>query len=157
MSDRVDDGGVYALLELAGSAPPTIATAARTIPRFPRASKSSSSVQRLAPNGRQDRPEGRFDRGGIIAIPDGCYLDSTFFTGSNDPVEPECRPAPAMGRKPSLKNRRTAATVLGASLLGFAVAFFVCTRLLPALGLGWNDVVCLGANSNPSPTVRTSE
>jgi hypothetical protein len=62
-----------------------------------------------------------------------------------------------MGRKPSLKNRRTAATVLGASLLGFAVAFFVCTRLLPALGLGWNDVVCLGANSNPSPTVRTSE
>jgi len=157
MSDRVDDGGVYALLELAGSAPPTIATAARTVPRFPRASKSSSSVQRLAPNGRQVRPEGRFERGGVIAIPDGCYLDSTFFTGANDPVEPECRPAPAMGRKPSLKNRRTATAMLCASLLGFALAFVACTQLMPALGIGLNDVVCLGANSNPPPAVRTGE
>jgi hypothetical protein len=157
MSDRVDDGGVYALLELAGSAPPTIATAARTIPRFPRASKSSPSVQRLAPNGRQDRPERKFERRGVIAIPDGCYLDSTFFTGSNDPVEPECRPASPTGRKPSWKNGRTAAAVLGASLFGFALAFFAFTQLTPALGIGLSDVICLSANSKLSQTTRTSE
>ncbi len=157
MSDRVDDGGVYALLELAGSAPPKIATAARTIPRFPRASKSSSSVQRLAQNGPQDRPERSFERRGVIAIPDGCYLDSTFFTGSNDPVEPECRPAPPTGRKSSWKNGRTAATVLGASLVGFALAFLAFTQLTPALRLGLSDVICLGANSNLSQTARTSE
>jgi hypothetical protein len=157
MSDRVDDGGVYALLELAGSAPPTIAKAARTIPRFPRASKSSSSVQRLAPNGRQDRPEGRFDRGGIIAIPDGCYLDSTFFTGANDPVEPEWRSPPPTVREPPSQKRRTVAAALCASLLGLGMAFLVCTQLIPGWGLGWSDVVCLGANSNPSQTARASE
>jgi len=29
--------------------------------------------------------------------------------------------------------------------------------LIPAWGLGWSDVVCLGANTNPSQTARTSE
>ncbi len=157
MRDRLDDGDVSALLELAGSAPPKIARAARPVARFPRTA-ASSFAQRLAPDGRRERPERSFERRGVVAIPDGCYLDSTFFTGANDPVEPECRPAsPAMGRKPSWKNRRTATAILGASLLGFTLAFFVCTRLMPAFGLGWSDVVCLGTNSNPSQTARASE
>ena len=156
MRDRVDDGDVYALLELAGSAPPKIATAARPFARFPRTA-ASSSVRRLAPDGRGERPERSFERRGVVAIPDGCYLDSTFFTGANDPVEPECRPASSMGRKPSSQNRRTTAAALCASLLGLGLAFLACTQLLPALGLGWSDVVCLGANSNPSQPERTNE
>lgn len=155
MSDRVDDGGVYALLELAGSAPPTIATAARTIPRFPRTAASSSRL--VAPDGRRDRPGRGFEQRSAVAISDGCYLDSTFFTGANDPVEPECQPAPPTGRKPSWRNGRTAATVLGASIFGFALAFFAFTQLTPALRLGLTDVVCLGANSNLSQTARTNE
>ena len=39
-------------------------------------------------NGRKEDSNER----GVVAIPDGCYLDSTFFTGANDPVEPECLP-----------------------------------------------------------------
>ena len=41
--------------------------------------------------------------------------------------------------------------------LGLGLAFFACTQLIPALGLGWSDVVCLGANSNPPQTARTDE
>jgi hypothetical protein len=131
MRDRVDDGDVYALLELAGSAPPKIATAARPFARFPRTA-ASSSVRRLAP-------------------------DSTFFTGTNDPVEPGCRPASPKGRKPPSQNQRTTAAALCASLLGLGLAFLACTQLAPALGLGWSDVVCLGANSNPSQPARIDE
>ena len=156
MSDRVDDGGVYALLELAGSAPPKTATAARPFARFPRTG-TSSSARLVAPDGRRDRPGRGFEQRGVVAISDGCYLDSTFFTGSNDPVEPECRPAPPTGRKPSRRNGRTAATMLGASLFGFALAFLAFTQLTPALQLGLSDVVCLGANSNLSQTARTNE
>jgi len=156
MPGRVDHGGAYALLGTAGSPPPNIATGAQAIVRYPRAA-ASSSVQRLAPNGRRDRPERRFEECDVIAIGDGCYLDSTFFTGANDPVEPECRPAPPAGRKLSLQKGQTAAAVLCASLLGLGLAFFACTQFIPALGPGWSDVVCLGGNSNPPQTARTDE
>ncbi len=156
MPGRVTHGGEYALLEPADSAPPNIATAAQAIARHPRAA-ASSSVQRLAPDGRRDRRERRLEERGVIAISDGCYLDSTFFTGANDPVEPECRPLPPAGRKPSSQKGRTAAAILCASLLGLGLAFFAGTLLIPALGLGWSDVVCLGATSNPSQTARTNE
>lgn len=156
MSDRLDDGGVYALLELAGSAPPDIARAARPKARFPRTA-ASPFVQRFAPDGRRDRQERRFERRGVIAIPDGCYLDSTFFTGANDPVEPEWRSPPPTVREPPSQKRRTVAAALFASLLGLGMAFLVCTQLIPGWGLGWSDVVCLGANSNPSQTARASE
>ena len=156
MSDRVDDAGVYALLELAGAAPPKIATTARPIARFPR-TRASSSVQRLASDGRRERWEEKFEKRGTIAISDGCYLDSTFFTGGTDPVEPECRPAPPANRRPSSQKARTAAAVLCASLLGLGLAFFAGKLLVPASGLGLSDVVCLGANSNPAQTVRTYE
>ena len=56
-----------------------------------------------------------------------------------------------------IAKRRTAAAILCASLLGLGLAFFACTLLIPALGLGWSDVVCLGATSNPSQTARTNE
>ena len=157
MPGGVDQGGVYALLGTAGSRSPNIATGAQAIVRYPLAAASSSPIQRLAPNGRQDRLERKFERRGVIAIPDGCYLDSTFFTGSNDPVEPECRPAPPAGRKLSLQKGQTAAAVLCASLLGLGLAFFACTQFIPALGPGWSDVVCLGGNSNPPQTARTDE
>jgi hypothetical protein len=156
MSDRLDDGGVYALLELAGSAPPDIARAARPMARFPRTA-ASPFVQRFAPDERRDRQERRFERRGVIAIPDGCYLDSTFFTGANDPVEPEWRSPPPTVREPPSQKRRTVAAALCASLLGLGMAFLVCTQLIPGWGLGWSDVVCLGANSSPSQTARASE
>ena len=156
MPGRVDHGGAYALLGTAGSPPPNIATGAQAIVRYPRAAASSSD-QRLAPNGPRDRPERRFEECDVIAIGDGCYLDSTFFTGANDPVEPECRPAPPAGRKLSLQKGQTAAAVLCASLLGLGLAFFACTQFIPALGPGWSDVVCLGGNSNPPQTARTDE
>ena len=73
----------------------------------------------------------------------------TFFTGANDPVEPECLPPPTAGRNPPPQRRRTATAVLCASLLGLGLAFFACTLLIPALRLDWSDVVCLGGNSNP--------
>jgi hypothetical protein len=156
MRDRLDDGDVNALLELAGSAAPKIARAARPFARFPRTA-ASSSAQRLAPDGRRERPERSFERRGVVAIPDGCYLDSTFFTGANDPVEPECRPASPMGRKPQWKIRRTTTAAWCASLLGLGLAFLACIQLLPASRLGWSDVVCFGANSNPSQTARINE
>ena len=156
MHGGVDHGGVYALLGTAGPRRPNIATGAQAIVRYPRAA-ASSSVRRLAPDGRGERPERSFERRGVVAIPDGCYLDSTFFTGANDPVEPECRPAPPAGRKLSLQKGQTAAAVLCASLLGLGLAFFACTQLIPALGLGWSDAVCLGGNPNPPQTARTDE
>lgn len=156
MHGGVDHGGVYALLGTAGPRRPNIATGAQAIVRYPRAA-ASSSVRRLAPDGRRDRPERRFEECDVIAIGDGCYLDSTFFTGANDPVEPECRPAPPAGRKLSSQKGQTAAAVLCASLLGLGLAFFACTQLIPALGLGWTDAVCLGGNSNPQQTARTDE
>ena len=45
------------------------------------------------------------------------------------------------------KKRRTVAAALCASLLGLGMAFLVCTQFIPGWGLGWSDVVCLGANS----------
>ena len=114
MHGGVDHGGVYALLGTAGPRRPNIATGAQAIVRYPRAA-ASSSVRRLAPDGRRERPERRFEECDVIAIGDGCYLDSTFFTGANDPVEPECRPAPPAGRKLSSQKGQTAAAVLCAS------------------------------------------
>jgi len=54
-------------------------------------------------------------------------------------------------------HRKKAAAVLCASLLGLGMAFFACTQLIPALGLGWSDAVCLGGNPNPPQTARTDE
>ena len=78
MPGRVAHGGEYALLEPADSAPPNIATAAQAIARHPRAA-ASSSVQRLAPDGRRDRRERRLEERGVIAISDGCYLELDIF------------------------------------------------------------------------------
>ena len=142
MHGGVDHGGVYALLGTAGPRRPNIATGAQAIVRYPRATRPAGDKIR------------RID---VIAIGDGCYLDSTFFTGANDPVEPECRPAPPAGRKLSSQKGQTAAVVLCASLLGLGLAFFACTQLIPALGPGWSDAVCLGGNSNPQQTARTDE
>jgi hypothetical protein len=168
MPGRVDHGGAYALLGTAGTPPPNIATSAHAVVRYPR-SAASSSVQRLAPHGRRNRLESRFEQRDAIAISDGCYLDSTFFTGANDPVEPECRPASPAGRKPSSQNARMIAAVLCASLLGLGMAFLACTLLLPAWGLdgsgalfpGYDrltSVVCSsGDSSKPPQTARADE
>ena len=156
MLGRVDHEDVCALLELAGTPPSNIATNAQAIVRYPRVA-ASSSVRRRAPDQRRDRLERGFEERDVIAISDGCYLDSTFFTGANDPVEPECLPPPTAGRNPSPQPRRTATAVLCASLLGLGLAFFACTLLIPALRLDWSDVVCLGGNSNPPQTARTDE
>jgi uncharacterized membrane protein YbhN (UPF0104 family) len=156
MPGRVDHGDICALLELAGSAPPKIATSAQAIVRYPRAA-ASSSFQRFAPDGRRDRLERRFEERDVVAISDGCYLDSTFFTGANDPVEPECLSPLTAGRNSPPRGRRTVAAVLCASLLGLGLAFFACTLLIPALRLDWSDVVCLGGNSNPPQMARTNE
>jgi len=155
MPGRVDHGDICALLELAGSPPPKIAAGAQAIVRYPRAA-ASSSVQRRASDRRRDRRE-RFEERDVIAISDGCYLDSTFFTGANDPVEPARLPPPTASRTPPAQGRRTAAAVLCASLLGLGLAVFACTLLIPALRLDWSDVVCLGGNSNPPQMARTNE
>jgi hypothetical protein len=156
MPGRVDRGGVYALPGTADSPPPNIATSAHAIVRYPQAA-ASSSVERLAPDGRRHRLERRFERRDAFAISDGCYLDSNFFTGANDPVESECRPSAPVDRKPSSQKERTAAAVLCASLLGLGLAFFASTVLIPVLRLDWSDFVCLGANSNPPQRARTDE
>jgi hypothetical protein len=144
----------------------SIETSAQDIARYPRAA-ASSSVHRLAPDGRRDRLERRFEGRSPIAISDGCYLDSTFFTQGNDPVQPECRSSPPAGR--NLQGRRTAAAILCASLLGLGLAFFACTLLIPALRLdgsgalfpGYDrltSVVCSSGNSSKAPqTARTDE
>ena len=149
MPGRVDHGGEYALLEPADSAPPNIATS-RAGDRAASASRGFVIRSALGAGRTAGPAERRFEERGVIAISDGCYLDSTFFTGANDPVEPECRPLPPAGRKPSSQKGRTAAAILCASLLGLGLAFFACTLLIPALGLGWSDVVCLGANFESS-------
>ena len=145
MPGRVDHGGAYALLGTAGSPPPNIATGAQAIVRYPRAA-ASSSVQRLAPNGRRDRPERRFEECDVIAIGDGCYLDSTFFTGANDPVELECRPAPPAGRKlSSQKGRRGAVRIASRARNGI----FCVHATHPRIG-AWLERCCLSGRKSES-------
>lgn len=166
MPGSVGYRGDYARLGRVDSPSLSIETSAQDFARYPRAA-ASSSVQRLAPDGRRDRLERRFEERSPIAISDGCYLDSTFFTQGNDPVQPECRSSPPAGRNP--QGRRTAAAVLCASLLGLGLSFFAYTPLIPALRLdgsgalfpGYDrltSVVCSSGNSSKAPeTARTDE
>jgi hypothetical protein len=104
-------------------------------------------------NGRKRR----FEECDVIAIGDGCYLDSTFFTGANDPVEPECRPAPPAGRKLSSQKGQTAAAVLAHRFSGSDWNFLRARNSSPHWGLVGAMLSVWRGNSNPQQTARTDE